>query len=163
MSTVRDEAADGPLKSSSGEEEKGKAPYGDDESKQAPGENRFAPGLAEPYGVETLDRPVTDNPTVGNYDSSPGGLDSEGFGAVNPGPGRPSSADGSLSTPDDTPSLQVSNLYGSELNISLIMVGLYSIIIPSPTSRACRLWAKSNAFPPAVRSKISSSRVSIPC
>ena len=46
-----------------------------------------------------------------------------------PGPERPSSADGSLSIPDDTPSLQVGvDLYMSS-GRNLIMSGLYHIIL----------------------------------
>ncbi len=114
MSAAHDEADDGPDSSSDDavQEERSLKHHQSEVSQ----ENELpTPKLANPNGVnEDDDLAVDDDRSHGfargvqNVESE----DSDLLRASRLGPGRPSSADGSLSIPDDTPSVQVSRNLG---------------------------------------------------
>ncbi|KAL9578669.1 MAG: hypothetical protein Q9212_005574 [Teloschistes hypoglaucus] len=74
---------------------------------------------------------------------------------------RPSSADGSLSIPDDTPSIQVRQFPIFSCGFELTVHAGLCIFFNKQTSTFFRLWPKSNAFP-TFQSRISSSPLSSP-
>ena len=88
MSAAKDEADDGPLELNNEGNSGGEKTLRDDENGQAQEEKPLTATLSEPNGVEE-------------------GEDFGSLQASSPVPERPSSADESLSIPDDTPSLQV--------------------------------------------------------
>ena len=100
MSAATDEAEDGPLdlrNADSGITEEA-SQY--DENEQTQEEELHIPKLRRQNRVQEEDDSLASNNDV----------ESEDFGPLqtsSPVPGRPSSADGSLSIPDDSPSLQV--------------------------------------------------------
>ena len=88
MSAAKDEADDGPLDLNKEGNNGGEKTLRDDENGQAQEEKPLTAKLSEPNGYE----------------------EEEDFGSLqasSPVPEKPSSADESLSIPDDTPSLQV--------------------------------------------------------
>lgn len=100
MSAAIDEAEDGPLEWNNGDNENQGEKLQDDENEQTQEEELLTPKLSKPaaFGEE-------DDSSVSNND-----IESDDFGPLqtsSPVPERPSSADGSLSIPDDSPSLQV--------------------------------------------------------
>ena len=99
MSAAKDEAEHGPLELSNEHNVKGEKTSQDDESEQTQEEELLTPKLSNPNGFEE------DDSLASNKE-----VESEDFGPLqtsNPNLERPSSADESLSIPDDTPSLQV--------------------------------------------------------
>ena len=100
MSAAKDEAEDGPvdlINEDDGHEEKS---LQGDEDEQTQEEVLLTPRLSKPNGFEE-----EEDSLVSNND-----IESEDFGPLqtsSPVLERPSSADGSLSIPDDSPSLQV--------------------------------------------------------
>ena len=100
MSAATDEAEDGPLEFNDAENgvTQGTSQYDEDEQTQE--EELHTPKLTRQNRVEEEDDSLVDNNDV----------ESEEFGSLqdsSPVPERPSSADGSFSIPDDSPSLQV--------------------------------------------------------
>lgn len=100
MSAAKDEAEDGPLVLNNKDNRIGAKRSQDDENEQTQEEELLTPKLSRPNGFEEEDDSLASNNEV----------ESENFGPLqtsSPVPERPSSADESLSIPDDTPSLQV--------------------------------------------------------
>ena len=98
MSAAKDEAEDGPLAFNSKANRNGEKKSQDDENEQTQEEELLT--LTKPTGLEEEDDSLASNHE----------FESEDFGPLqtsSPVPERPSSADESLSIPDDTPSLQV--------------------------------------------------------
>ena len=104
MSAAKDEAEDGPAELStedSGHEEELSQDHEDEQSQE---EELLTPRLSKPNGFEEEEDSLASNNDV----------ESEDFGPLqtsSPVLERPSSADGSLSIPDDSPSLQVRPIY----------------------------------------------------
>ena len=104
MSAAKDEAEDGPVELSNednGHEEKS---LQDDENEQTQEEELLTPRASKPNGFEEEEDSLASNNDI----------ESEDFGPLqtsSPVIERPSSADGSLSIPDDSPSLQVRPIY----------------------------------------------------
>lgn len=99
MSAAKDEAEDGPLVLNKEDHEIGEKTPQNDENEQTQEEELLTPKLSKPNGFEDDDSLTSNNE-----------VDGEDFGPLqtsSPVPERPSSADESLSIPDDTPSLQV--------------------------------------------------------
>lgn len=99
MSAAKDEAEDGPLVLNNKDNRIGAKRSQDDENEQTQEEELLTPKLSRPNGFEEEDDSLASNNEV----------ESENFGPLqtsSPVPERPSSADESLSIPDDTPSLQ---------------------------------------------------------
>ena len=100
MSAVTDEAEDGPLDLSSEENGNHEKTWKDDENERTQEEELPTPKLSKPNGFGEEDDRLAPNNDV----------ESEDFGPLQSSSGvpeRPSSADGSLSIPDDSPSLPV--------------------------------------------------------
>lgn len=100
MSAAKDEAKDGPLDLNHEDNRDGEKTSQDDENEQTQEEELLTPKLSNSNGFEEEDDSLASNKEV----------ESEDFGPLqtsSPVPERPSSADESLSIPDDTPSLQV--------------------------------------------------------
>ena len=103
MSAATDEAEDGPLAFNNADDgtTEETSQYDENEQTQEPQEEELhTPKLSRHNGVEEEDDSLGSNDDV----------EDEGFGPLqssSPVPERPSSADGSLSIPDDSPSLQV--------------------------------------------------------
>lgn len=99
MSAAKDEAKDGPLDLNHEDNTDGEKTSQDDENEQTQEEELLTPKLSNSNGFEEEDDSLASNKEV----------ESEDFGPLqtsSPVPERPSSADESLSIPDDTPSLQ---------------------------------------------------------
>ena len=100
MSTAKDAAEDGPLELDNEDNRQDEKTLQDDENEQTQEEELHTPKLSKPTGRDEEDESLASNNDT----------ESEGFGPLqtsSPIPERPSSADGSLSIPDDTLSLQV--------------------------------------------------------
>ena len=100
MSAATDEAEDGPLDLNNEENVNHEKTSQDDENEQTQEEELLTPKLSKPNGFEEEDDSLAPNNDI----------ESEDFGPLQSSSGvpeRPSSADGSLSIPDDSPSLQV--------------------------------------------------------
>ena len=100
MSAAKDEAEDGPLELNDEGNTNSEKTLDDDENEQAPEEELLTPKLSKSNGIEEEDDSLASNNEV----------DSEDFGPLqtaSPVLEGPSSADESLSIPDDTLSLQV--------------------------------------------------------
>lgn len=100
MSAATDEAEDGPLEWNNGDNRNQGEKSQDDENEQTQEEELLTPKLSKPTGFAK-----EEDSSVSNND-----VESEDFGPLqtsSPVPERPSSADDSLSIPDDSPSLQV--------------------------------------------------------
>ena len=100
MSAAKDEAEDGPIEFHDEDRRHDKNWSQDDENEQTQEEELLTPNLDKPNGLGE-----EDDSLASNRDK-----ESEDFGPLqtsSPVPERPSSADGSLSIPDDSPSLQV--------------------------------------------------------
>ncbi|CAF9913429.1 MAG: Vacuolar protein sorting-associated protein 8 [Alectoria fallacina] len=98
MSAAKDEAEDGPLVLNKEDDENDEKTPQSDEDEQTQEEELLKPKLSKPNGFEEDDSLTSNNE-----------VDGEDFGPLqtsSPVPERPSSADESLSIPDDTPSLQ---------------------------------------------------------
>ena len=94
------EAEDGPLKLNNEDNRIGEKTSQNDDYEQTQEEELLTPKLSKPNGFEGEDDSLASSNEV----------ESEDFGPLqtsSPVPERPSSADESLSIPDDTPSLQV--------------------------------------------------------
>lgn len=100
MSAVRDEAEDGPSELNNEDGREGEKTLQDDENEPTQEEALLTPKLSKPNAFEEEDDSLASNNEVENEDFGP-------LQTSSPGPERPSSADESLSIPDDTPSLQV--------------------------------------------------------
>lgn len=106
MSTVRDDAGIAPAQSTSDDERGGERESRNDESKttgRLPGQTLEEP---EEEGEDEHSLIPTDISFRGYKDYDPD-IQEDSDLASSPAFGRPSSADGSLSIPDDTPSIQV--------------------------------------------------------
>ena len=100
MSAAKDEAEDGPLEVDNEDDGNIKETSRGDENEQTQEEELLTPKSSKPNGFEDEDESL----------ASKNDVESEDFGPLqtsSPVPERPSSADGSLSIPDDSPSLQV--------------------------------------------------------
>lgn len=110
MSAAKDEAENGQLDSGSDEEDKREEGLVEDEADQAE-ENDVPTGrLGQLNGDEKSKSTAVNNNSLRHNGEEMAELGSEEQGliqATRPDLGRPSSADGSLSIPDDTPSIQV--------------------------------------------------------
>lgn len=127
MSTVQDEAEVGRVLSTNEEEsEADRGPEND--------ENRAVGGfpvrtLERHYEEEEEEQDKSLNATgtsLRSYERHDRDMQEDSSSASSPALGRPSSADGSLSIPDDTPSIQVAT-FAHLPSISLIEVGFQSI------------------------------------
>lgn len=99
MSAAKDEAEDGPLELTDDDHSTREETPQDNENEQTQEEELLTPKSSKPNGFEEEDDSLASNNE----------LDREDFGPLqtsSPVPERPSSADESLSIPDDTPSLQ---------------------------------------------------------
>jgi hypothetical protein len=104
MSTAQDEAKDGP-DSNSEEDFKGEKRLRHPQSEVSQGTELPTPKVAEPNVV------LREDDRSSGFARRTQDVESEESGSLRAprlSPGRPSSADGSLSIPDDTPSVQVS-------------------------------------------------------
>ena len=100
MSAATDEAEDGPLEWNNGDNENQGEKSQDDENEQTQEEELLAPKLSRPTGFEEENDSSVSSNDVESKDLGP-------LQTSSPVPERPSSADDSLSIPDDSPSLQV--------------------------------------------------------
>ena len=162
MSAAKDEAGNGQSGLESEEEDTGEKPLVEDESDLAQEDELPIPRLGQPNGAEEEDSLALDLDGFRDDRGRVQGFESPDSGSIQapgPGPGRPSSADGSLSIPDDTPSVQVrasSCVYSCP---TLIASGLNSIIFTKKKRPSPQLWTQSNAVATTVRSSISSTRL----
>ena len=112
MSTVKDEADDGPL-DVHGEGGAGEKPLVEDESDQAQEDGFPTLNPGQSNGIEEEDDSIAAGLEGfrgnGRQAQDSGSEKSVQIQATRPDLGRPSSADGSVSIPDDTPSVQVSS------------------------------------------------------
>lgn len=143
MSTVQDEAEVGRVQSASDEgSEADRGPENDEN------------GPLGGFPVRTLERPyeeeedttslIATRTSLRSYERHDLDMQEDSSLASSPALGRPSSADGSLSIPDDTPSIQVATIpYLS--NISLIQVGFQSIF-SKQTRPFVLIWSKPYAI-----------------
>ena len=100
MSAAKDEAEDGPLELNNDDNRIGEKTSQDDENDHTQEEELLTPKLSKPNGFEGEDDSLASNNEAESEDFGPLQISSSV-------PERPSSADESLSIPDDTPSLQV--------------------------------------------------------
>lgn len=110
MSAAKDEAENGQLDSGSEEEDQREEDLVEDEADQAEENDVQIRGLGQLNGDEKSKRTAVNDNSLQRNGEQMAELGSEEQGAIQatrPELGRPSSADGSLSTPDDTPSIQV--------------------------------------------------------
>ena len=111
MSAVKDEAENGPLDVDSEEGDTGEKPLVEDENDQVQEDDIHTPRLGQPNGIEEEDDSIATSLEGfrgnGGQTQDFGSEDSASIQAIRPDPGRLSSADGSVSIPDDTPSAQV--------------------------------------------------------
>ncbi len=143
MSAATDEAEDGPLRLNDDDNRNDERTSQGFENEQTQEEELLTPRLSKPNGFEEEDDSLASNNDV------------EEFGPLqtsSPGPERPSSADGSLSIPDDTPSLQVRSMCVEDRPSDHILtaLGLYRIFLSRPRGSDIQLWPKSNTFPTAL-------------
>lgn len=146
MSTVQDEAEVGRVQSTSDEgSEADRAPKNDGN------------GPVGGFPVRTLERSDEEEDKSLNA-SSKGYRSSEGHDldmqanpslASSPALGRPSSADDSLSIPDDTPSIQVATIPPYFPNLSLIEVGFQSIF-SKQRGPFVLIWSKPYPIPASI-------------
>ena len=118
MSAAKQEAENGQLDSGSGEEDKKEEDLVEDKADQAEENDVQTRGLGQLNGVEKSKSTAVNNNSLRRNGEQMAELESEEQGSIQatrPELGRPSSADGSLSTPDDTPSIQVRALRVSPL------------------------------------------------
>lgn len=111
MSAAKGEAEDGPDLSSDENSEERRSLGVEEDEKVEEGETPIA-RLRKANGIREEDHTIGD---PGKIAADTQSLESGGsslVGTSHPEHGRPSSADGSISIPDDTPSLQVSNGLG---------------------------------------------------
>ena len=110
MSAAKDEAENGQLDFESEEGDTGEKDLEEDENHQAEEDDILPLRSRQPNGDEESETTAAnDNSLRHNGEKrgeSAGGVHGS-MQATRPGLGRPSSADGSLSIPDDTPSVQV--------------------------------------------------------
>ncbi len=140
MSAAKDEADDGPLRLNDDDNGYDERTSQGDENEQTQEEELLTPRLSKSNGFEEEDDSLASNNDV------------EEFGPLqtsSPGPERPSSADGSLSIPDDTPSLQVRPMRVESRPSDRILtaLGLYRIFLSRPRGSDIQSWPKSNTFP----------------
>jgi hypothetical protein len=113
MSTVKDEADDGPLDVHGEEGGAGEEALVEDESDQAQEDSFPTLNSGQSNGIEEEDDSIAASfegfRGNGRQAQDSGSEDSVHIQATRPDLGRPSSADGSVSIPDDTPSVQVSS------------------------------------------------------
>lgn len=110
----------------------------DDENERTQEEELLIPKLSKPNGFEEEDDSLASNKEI----------ESEDFGPLqtsSPVPKRPSSADESLSIPDDTPSLQV-RLCIPRADRILTAQGLYRFVLSWQRGPYVQLWPKSNTL-----------------
>lgn len=110
MSAAQDEADDGPDLSSD-EDLPVENSLKHKQNELSLGNELSTPKLAKSNGVRDDDSLAVDNDHTYGFSRGAQEVESEESGSLRAfhlGPGRPSSADGSLSIPDDTPSAQVS-------------------------------------------------------
>ena len=110
MSAAKDEAENGQLDSGSEEEDKREGDLVEDEADQAAENDVQTRGLGHLNGDEESKIAAVNSNSLrhnGEQMAEFGNEEQGSIQATRPELGRPSSADGSLSTPDDTPSIQV--------------------------------------------------------
>lgn len=110
MSAAKDEAEQGPDLSSD-DDLKEEAYLQHEASDQSQDEELPTPKLGKPNGVgedNSLALEIDNDRNIGTQIRNFGGEAARSLQVCHPDPERPSSADGSLSIPDDTPSIQVS-------------------------------------------------------
>ena len=143
MSAAKNEAEDGPLELHNEDNRLDEKESQDDESEQTQEEELLTPKLSKPNGFEDEDDSLASNNEI----------ESEDFGPLqtsSPPPERPSSADESLSIPDDTPSLQVRPSVFKADRI-LTAIGLYRIVLSWQRDPFIQLWPKPNTLSAALR------------
>ena len=110
MSAAKDEAENGQLDSRSEEEDKREGDLVEDEADQAEENDVQTRGLGHLNGDEKSKITAVNSNNLRHNGEQMADFENEEQGSIQatrPEFGRPSSADGSLSTPDDTPSIQV--------------------------------------------------------
>ena len=139
MSAAKDEAEDGPLKWNNEEDDlQSKKTLGDDDNEQTQDEDLLTPKLSRSDQLEEEDDKLAPTTEV----------ESEEFGPLqtsSPVPDRPSSAEESLSIPDDTLSLQVRPVCPPTDRL-LTALGLNRIVISTQRRPFIQLWPKSNTL-----------------
>ena len=138
MSAAKDEAEDGPLNLENEDNGIGEKTSQNDENEQTQEEELLTPKLSKPNGFGEEDDSLASNNEV----------ESEDFGPLqtsSPVPERPSSADESLSIPDDTPSLQVRSARVEGGSV-LTALGFYRVVLPKKKGPHVQLWSKSNTL-----------------
>lgn len=142
MSAAKDEAEDGPLELKDDDHSTRKEAPQDNENEQTQEEELLTPKSSKPNGFEEEDDSLASNNE----------LDREDFGPLqtsSPVLERPSSADESLSIPDDTPSLQV-RPHVFKADHLLTAIGLYRIVHSRQRVPYIQLWPKSNTISTAL-------------
>lgn len=146
MSTVQDEAEVGRVQSTGDEgSEADRGPENDG--------NRPVGG----FPVRTLERSdeeedkslIASNKNYRSYEGHDLYVQADSSLASSPALGRPSSADDSLSIPDDTPSIQVATIPPRLPNLSLIEVGFQSIF-SKQKSPFVLIWSEPYAIPASI-------------
>lgn len=145
MSTVQDEAEVGRVQSTGDEgSEADRVPENDG--------NRPVGG----FPVRTLERSNEEDKSLNasskshrSYEGHDLNMQEDSSLASSPALGRPSSADGSLSIPDDTPSIQVATIPPYLLKLSLIEVGFQSIF-SKQTGTFVLIWSEPYAIPASI-------------
>lgn len=123
MSAATHEAEDGPdLSSEDSSLDEASAESHDGEV--SPEDDLPTPRLGKFNGVRE-----DDGHASGGHNQNPESDDSNSLVPSRPDAGRPSSADGSLSIPDDPPSVRVSMNFLSEAVISLTTSGIDALIV----------------------------------
>ncbi len=110
MSAAKDEAENGQLDFESEEGDTGQKDLEEDENQQVEEDDVPPPRLGQLNGDDESESTVVNNTNLRHNGEHMEELASDEQGSIQatrPALGRPSSADGSLSIPDDTPSVQV--------------------------------------------------------
>lgn len=142
MSTVQHEAEVGRVQS--GSDEGSEADRGPENHENAPLGGFPVRTLERPYEAEEDTSLLATGTSLRSYERHDLDMQEDSSLASSPALGRPSSADGSFSIPDDTPSIQVATIpYLS--NLSLIQVGFQSIF-SKQTRPFVLIWSKPYAI-----------------
>ena len=164
MSAAKDEAENGQLDSESEEEDKREEDLVEHETNQAEEDDVPTRRLRQLNGDEKSKSTAVNNNSLGHSGEQIAELGSNEYGSIQatrPGLGRPSSADGSLSTPDDTPSIQVRALRVFPLSAFFLTTsGFNSVISTSQRSPSIKLWSESDSLFGAFRSPFPGARLS---
>ena len=163
MSAAKDEAENGQLDSETEEEDKREADLVEHETDQAEEDHVPTRRLGQLNGDEKSKSTTVNSNRLRHNGEQIGEVGSEEQGsmqATRPELGGPSSADGSLSIPDDTPSVQVRVLRVFALSSFLTALGLNSVVSSTQGHPSIKLWRKSDSLFKTVRSSFPGARVS---